>query len=142
MFVSEFALIRKRNMERVCVNLLLVLMADLVAEDIFRVHPQIRWVGFATEKGEVVFSKMRPGVESYSPETDDQYLLEIGGLIMNGVAQRSSQWLGECGFVLVAYDKATERVTRTKDGYLALTVDKSVPFDEVVKIAKALPELK
>jgi hypothetical protein len=117
-------------------------MAELVPEDIFRIHPQIRWVGFASERGEVVFSKMRPGVESYSPETDDQNLLEIGGLIMNGVAQRSTQWLGKCDFVLVAYDKATELVARTEGGYLALTVDKSVPFDKVVRIAKALPELK
>jgi hypothetical protein len=129
-------------MERVYVRLLLVEMTGLVAEDIFRIHSQIRWVGLASEMGEVIFSKMRPGVVSYSPETDDQYLLEIGGLVMNGVAQRSSQWLGKCGFVLVAYDKATELVVRIEGGYLALTIDKSVPPDEVVRIAKALPGLE
>ena len=125
-----------------CVNLVLVPMAPLVAEDIFRIHPQIRWVGLASERGEVIFSKMRPGVESYSPETDDRYLLEAGGLILSGVAQRSSQWLGKCGFVLVAYDKATQLVVQIEGGYLALTIDKSVPPDQVVRIAKALPGLK
>jgi hypothetical protein len=117
-------------------------MANLIAENIFRIHPHIRWAGLASESGVVIFSKMRAGVESYTPEEDDQYLLEFGGLVMDGIIERSSQWLGKCDYVIAAYDKATQLVIRVKDGYLALTVDKSVPANEVVGIAKAISRLE
>jgi len=118
-----------------------ILMTGLVPEDIFHIHPQIRWAGWASESGKVIFSKMRPGVETHSPEADDRQFLEFGGLIMDGVAQRSSEWLGKPGFVRVAYEKATQMVFGFDGGYLALTVEPGVSADEMVGIAKAVPGL-
>jgi hypothetical protein len=115
-------------------------MADITAEDIFQMHPQIRWTALASDNGEVIFSAMRPGTEPYSPEKDDQFLL-LGGLIMDGVAQRQSQWLGKFGYVFIAYEKATQIVVHVQGGYIVLTVEPCVPTEEVMGIAKRLPEL-
>jgi hypothetical protein len=115
-------------------------MADIAAEDIFQMHPQIRWAALASDNGELIFSAMRPGTEAYSPERDDQFLL-LGGLIMDGVAQRQSQWLGKFEFVFVAYENATQIVAHVQGGYVVLTVEPSVSTEEVMSIAKRLPEL-
>ena len=117
-------------------------MVELRADEIFLIHPKIRWGGLTTNKGQIIFSKMRPGVESYTPEEDDRFLLEFGALIMNGITQRSGPWLGNCEYVTVAYEKATQLILCVKEKYLALTVDKSVPCDEIAKIAKSVLELK
>jgi len=120
---------------------LLVHMVSLVAEDIFQMHPQIRWAGLASEEGDVIFSSMRPGMLSYSPEADDRFLLELGGMIMDGVAQRSSQWLGKSDFVLVGYEKATQIIVHVENRYLALTVEPSISAEEILGIARKLPGL-
>ena len=68
----------------------LVPMLESRADEIFLIHPKIRWAGLTTNKGQIIFSKMRPGVESYTPEEDDRFLMEFGALIMNGITQRSA----------------------------------------------------
>ncbi|HUK50213.1 MAG TPA: hypothetical protein VLV18_04190 [Terriglobales bacterium] len=92
----------------------------------------------ASDDGELVFSATRPGMAPYSQETDDQFLL-LGGLIIDGVAQRQSQWLGKFGFVYVAYENATQIIAHVQKGYLILTIEPSVPAGEVLEIAKKLP---
>ncbi len=113
-------------------------MGELTPEDVFRVHPKIRWAGFTTERGDVIFAKMRPGVESLTPAEDDTFLLQFGALIMNGVTQRSGPWLGHCEYVAIAYEKTTQLIMKLKQRYLSLTVDKSVPPNEIAQITKSI----
>jgi hypothetical protein len=113
-------------------------MNQLTAEEVFRLHPKIRWVGLTTEKGDVLFSKMRPGVESFTPNEDDKFLLQFGAIMMNGITQRSGPWLGRWEHVTIAYEKTTQLVLKLGERYLALTVDKSVPPNEIEQIAKSI----
>lgn len=114
---------------------------NLVGGDILQVHPQIKWVGLASDKGEVIFSSMRPDTLSYSPTKDDRFLLELGGLIMEGIARRSSQWLGRSDFVLVADENTTQIIMHVRDRYLALTVEPGVPAEKILGIARKLSGL-
>lgn len=117
-------------------------MVGLTAEDVFGIHPKIRWAGLTSEKGEVIFAKMRPGFETLTPEEDDRFLLQFGALIMNGVTQRSGPWLGDWEYVTIGYEKTTELIVKLGENYLALTVDKSVPCDEILRISKSARSLK
>jgi hypothetical protein len=49
----------------------------MTPDEVFAIHPGIRWAGLATAKGQVIFSEMRPGVKSLTPEEDDRVLLEL-----------------------------------------------------------------
>jgi hypothetical protein len=117
-------------------------MVTLTAEDAFGIHPKIRWAGLTSEKGEVIFAKMRPGVASFTPEEDDDFLLQFGALIMNGVTERSGPWLGNCEYVVIGYEKTIQLIVKFRENYLALTVDKSVPCDEILQISKSARSLK
>lgn len=70
-------------------------MPDFTPEDVFRLHPKIRWVGLASEKGEVVFVRTRPGVKSLSPEKEDRSFMELSPLLIVGACGRLSGWAGE-----------------------------------------------
>ncbi len=117
-------------------------MATLTAEDVFGIHPKIRWAGLASEKGEVIFAKMQSEVKSFTPEGDDRFLLQFGALIMNGVTQRSRPWLGDCEYIAISYPKAMQLIVKLRERYLALTVDRSVPCDEIMRIIKSAQTLK
>jgi len=117
-------------------------MVELTAEDVFAIHPKIRWAGLTTEKGEVIFAKMRPGVKTFTPEEDDRFLLQFGALIMNGVTQRSGPWLGNWEYMAIGYEKTIQLIVKLKEKYLALTVENSVPCDEILRITKSAQALK
>ena len=113
-------------------------MTELTAEDVFRIHPKIRWVGLTTERGEVVFSRMRPGIESFTPDEDDRFLLQFGAILMNGITQRSDPWLGRSEYMAIAYEKTTQLILRLGERYLAMTVEKSVQPNEIEQIANSI----
>jgi hypothetical protein len=50
--------------------------------------------------------------------------------------------LGKPGYILVAYEKATQLVIRSEGGYLALTIEPSVSANEVVGIARTVSGLR
>jgi hypothetical protein len=110
-------------------------------EVIFGLHPAIRWAGLTSQKGDVIFSRMRPGIESLTPEQDDQYLLQFGALIMNGVCQRSSNWLGGCTYVQVGYERLTQLILKFGPDYLAITVEKNTACGDLLDIIKSVQRL-
>jgi hypothetical protein len=99
-------------------------LADLSPDRVFDIHPKIRWVGLATDAGDVVFSKMRPGVQSLSPGTFDQSFVQLGALLLAGVCERLAPWAGPLETVVSSYEKVIMLVTKLKKRYLALTLDK------------------
>lgn len=92
-------------------------------EDVFRLHPKIRWVGLATNEGQVIFSQMRKGVETMTPEEDDRRLLEMGALVLRGVAERSSPYAGHVRSIAILYAKFGELIVKHNENNLILTFD-------------------
>jgi hypothetical protein len=103
-------------------------------DDVFRIHPGIRWAGLADDRGQVVFSQMRPGVESLSPVQTDRAFTQIGPLVLTEVCERLTRYAGPVGFILIDYGKVTMLVMKLADSYLALTVGKTEPLDTLLQI--------
>jgi len=93
-------------------------------DDVFRVHPKIRWAAWVSEEGQVRFCQMRRGVASHSPEEEDLRFAEFNPLMLLGAGERMARWDGRVESVIVTYEKVLMYVHKFKDGILALTVDK------------------
>lgn len=115
-------------------------MPELSPERIFDVHPKIRWVGLATDAGDVLFATMRPGVESLSPETFDQSFMQLGPLLLTGVCERLVPWAGPLETVVSSYEKVIMLVTKLKKRYLALTIGKE-DAGILSELISSLPQL-
>jgi len=100
-------------------------MPELTAEEIFNLHPKIRWAGLATEQGEVIFTKMRLGVQSLSPESIDQSFMQLGPMLLTGVCERLAPWAGPLETVVSTYEKVVLVVRKLDKRYLALTIDRA-----------------
>jgi hypothetical protein len=113
-------------------------MAFASPDDVFRVHPRIRWAAWVSKEGQVRFCKMRPGVVSHCPEEEDLRFAEFNPLILLGAGERMAQWDGRVESVIVIYEKVLMYVHEFKDGILALTVDKENDgTDLITEIYKA-----
>lgn len=99
-------------------------MAELTPERIFALHPKIRWAGLATDQGEVIFVKMRPGVKSLSPEDTDRSFMQLGPMLLSGVCERLATWAGPLEAVVSRYEKVVMMVTKLQGRFLALTIER------------------
>jgi hypothetical protein len=119
-------------------------MAELTVEDVFRIHPKIRWAAYATEEAQVLFSKMRPGVKSISPETEDEAFMQLGPQVVLGVFERFSPYAGPVSMASGDYEKVFMFVAKVRGGVLALTIDKhpeSELLQTVPTIIKSIRDL-
>jgi hypothetical protein len=95
-------------------------------EEIFRLHPKIRWTAFSTQDGRVNFSEMRPGIASYTSERDDRAFMEVGPHLMSGIAEKlSSTGAGKVQSLIVNLEKDSVFLTQIGDGYLAISADRT-----------------
>ena len=116
------------------------ILAELTSEDIFRLHPKIRWTAFTSDSGEVVFSNMRPGVKSYTSDEVDRTFMEFGPLIMSGVSERLTP-AGSAGRVrniIVNLEKDSVLLAKLKSGYLAISVDRADAITALQDIAESI----
>jgi len=97
----------------------------LTPEEVFRLHPKIRWAALSRESGMVVFSQMRPGVVSYTSDAEDRAFMEMGPLLMTGLALRLTPngKAGRLAYVLAYFEKDCVLMAKVEDGFLALSVD-------------------
>lgn len=97
----------------------------LTADDVFRLHPKIRWAALSTDPTTVVFSQMRPGVKSHTPNSEDKAFMEMGPLFITGVAERLTPQgtAGKLECVIACFEKDCVLMTKVPDGHLALSVD-------------------
>ncbi len=78
-----------------------------------------------TDRGQVLFVKMRLGVKSLSPETDDQSFMQLGPMLLSGVCERLAPWAGQLETVVGTYVKVVLIVAKLEGRYLALTIDRA-----------------
>ena len=115
----------------------------LTPEDVFQLHPKIRWAAFSTN-GKVVFCQMRPGLKSYTSDAEDRAFMELGPLIMTAVAERLtlSGGAGKLENVLVNMGKDSVLLTKIRDGYLAISVDRAEAFGVFQEIDSSIRQLE
>ena len=93
------------------------------AEEVFMLHPKIRWAAKTSERGEVKFCKMRPGVNSLTPIEKDVFFMETGVLVLLGVCEQMVSWHGSVNSLVISYDRVAMYVRRLGSDVLALTLD-------------------
>ena len=103
------------------------LSAPISAEEIFRLHPKIRWASFSTESGKIAFSQMRPGLTSYTTEEQDMAFMEFGPQLMTGIAERLSPTggAGKVQSVIVNLEKDSVLLAPLRRGDLAISTDRA-----------------
>jgi hypothetical protein len=99
-------------------------LAELTSERIFNLHPKIRWAGLANDKGEVLFAKMRPGVQSLSPEAADISFMQLGPMLLSSVCERLAAWAGRVESVVTTYERVVLVVVKLDEHHLAFTVNR------------------
>ena len=113
-------------------------MSDISPEDVFALHPKIRWVGMTTHQGRVIHANMRPGVERATPENHDRKFLELGALMLGGVAEGDAAFAGRVKWIAVDYEKYTELMVECEDKYLVLTFEPDESLRTLREIITAL----
>ena len=103
----------------------------------FQLHPKIRWAAFASDDGEVLFSKMRAGVESYTTEAEDRAFMELGPLFMTSLAERltPSGKAGGLESVIVNLDKDAVLIMKVQNGHLAISADRADSVDAFLRVS-------
>jgi hypothetical protein len=115
---------------------------NLKPEEVFAVHPRIRWAGLATRKGGVIFAQMREGVTSLTPNSDDLSVLEIRSQYIIESAELESKWVGALEHITFCFEKFVELIVPLKNSYVAITVEKDVPPESYPRISRAIRELE
>lgn len=114
----------------------------MTPEDIFAINPNIRWVGLASSKGNVLFCEMRRGVMSLTPEEDDRAMLELRARFLTEMTECVSQWAGSVNYIAIAYEKFIELIVTVNDGYAALTLEKDTAPAVFKEIARTIQAIK
>ncbi len=116
-------------------------MTALTAEDLFRLHPKIRMVGLASEKGEVHFIEMRPGIKSLAPEEENRAFMQLNALLVLGACERLSEWGGAVANITVSYEKVLMHLAKFRKDVLVLTVEKDEALETIPEIVRATKSL-
>lgn len=87
---------------------------------------------------------MRPGLKSYTSDAEDRAFMELGPLIMTAVAERLtlSGGAGKLENVLVNMGKDSVLLTKIRDGYLAISVDRAEAFGVFQEIDSSIRQLE
>lgn len=113
----------------------------LSADDIFAVHPKIRWAGLATRKRKVTFMQMREGLTSLSPESNDRATLEVRAQYIIETVEQECEWSGALNHIAISFEKYVEIIIPLKTAYVAITVEKDLPPTAYETICKAIRDL-
>jgi len=114
----------------------------LKPQEVFAVHPRIRWAGLATRKGAVIFAQMKEGVTPLIPSGNHLSDLEIRTQYIIESAELESKWVGALDHITFCFEKYVELVVPLKDGYVLITLEKDVPTESYPRISKAIRELE
>ena len=95
-----------------------------------------------THQGRVIHANMRPGVERATPENYDRKFLELGALMLGGVAEGDAAFAGRVKWIAVDYEKYTELIVEREDKYLVLTFEPDESLRTLREIITALQPSK
>jgi len=93
------------------------------AEEVFAIDEHVRWVGLASARGKLIFSRMRTGVKSASPPGFDEEFLTLAPLTLLGVAERFSPHLQELEAVVSWYGRIGLIHSRLGSQVIVISID-------------------
>lgn len=123
-------------------QLLRVVERLMKPDDIFAIHPKIRWAGLATRDGGIVFQQMRPGLASFTPDSNDRLTLEVRAQYIIETVEQESNWAGPVDHLTICFDRYVEIIVPLKKAYVAITVEKDLTPDQYERIAESIRALE
>jgi hypothetical protein len=119
-------------------------MTPIGPKTVFDLHPKIRWAALSTELGEVIFSEMRPGVESHTPAEVDRSFMRLGPLVMTGISERltPAREVGQVDNIIINFEKDSVLLRKTGQGYLAVSVERPTAATTLEEINKKIKTLR
>ncbi len=131
-----------KNIVQICLLApIAMMMRKLKPEDIFAVDPKIRFVGLANRNGQILFSKMREGIASYTPDSIDRTAVEDHGRYFIEKAEQEAEWSGMLEHIAVSYEKYVVLIIPLKQRYALITLEKDTPAESYASISKAIRAL-
>jgi len=116
-------------------------MRKLKPEEIFVVHPRIRFAELANRNGQILFSKMRQGIVGHTPESVDRTDLEDHGRYFIETAEQEVKWSGKLEHIAVSYEKHVVLIIPLDQRYVLISVEKNVQAESYTSICKAIRAL-
>ncbi len=108
-------------------------------EEVFKMNPAIRWVGLTSEFGAPIFTKMREGVISLTPEELDRTQLAHTPYLMMSIPQELEPWYGKVKGVVTYHDKLANLFVQLRDRtFLVLAFEGSTPSDTIRSVNNAI----
>jgi len=93
-------------------------------EEVFCVNRKIRWVALTTDRGDVIYSEQRQGVESFSPRQFDEGFVQLGPLTLIGTAERYSEYLKGVDHIVVWFGLVICVFSRIDSQVVSVTIEK------------------
>jgi hypothetical protein len=84
---------------------------------------------------------MRPGVERIATEEEDRLMLELQGPFLYEVASRRGKLMGSPELGVISYEPLVELYVPLSEHFLAVSLEKDVPFAELPEIARKIKDL-
>jgi predicted regulator of Ras-like GTPase activity (Roadblock/LC7/MglB family) len=86
---------------------------------------------------------MRPGIESYTTDAEDRAFMELGPLILSGMAGRltSGGGAGKLQSVIVNMEKDSVLLTKVGNGYLAISANRAEALGVFQEIDSSIQNL-
>jgi len=110
-------------------------------EQVFAVHPKIRWVGMVTMKGSILLSEMRPGVERVTTEEEDRLMLELQAPFHREMNNRRGKLSGPVGFAVVSFQAFYELHVPVGEYLVVVAVENDIPFAQLQEITRKIKGL-
>lgn len=119
-------------------------MTPIGPKAVFDLHPKIRWAALSTELGEVIFTEMRPSVESHTSPEVDRAFMRLGPLVMTGISERltPSGEVGHVDNIIINFEKDSVLLKKTGQGYLAVSVDRPSAAIALEEISEKIKNLR
>ena len=113
-----------------------------LADKILSLDKNIRYVGILDEtEFKILESRMQNGLESFTANQDDRWLIELFSPIIMGAAQRLEKDVGRIAYSVVRYEKVTLVVARIQGYLVTLSVHPSITVRPLYeRIKKSLHE--
>ena len=98
----------------------------VTAEEVFAVSKKIRWVALTTDRGDVVLSQMRPGIQSHSPAQSDEEFAKLGPLTLLGITEKYSEYLNGVDSIVVWFGLVACVYSRLGSQVISVSIEKDV----------------
>jgi hypothetical protein len=112
----------------------------VTADEVFAVNKKIRWVGLASDEGDVLLNQMRPDVQTYSSTDFDREFVTLGPLTIIGICERYAKYVQGVDCIVASFGLVACVFARLGKQVLAVSMEKDreaiMAFEEWLEVKR------